>query len=118
MTGGAGTNPFTFTFLKAGETNTITDFAASSTNRLVFSNSAFNLGQSGAGAAPQLLKNTSTLFVENSTGSFSNASQRLVYDTANGQLLASTDGSSGVSHLVATLTGSPTVSITQLFFAT
>ena len=53
MTGGAGTNQFIFT--APGASNTIADFGASSTNELVFSNSGFSLGLSGATSTPQAL---------------------------------------------------------------
>jgi hypothetical protein len=115
MTGGGGTNAFVF--LASGASNTVADFG-SGTNRQVFSYSTFNLGQTGATATPQPMQNTSTLFVRNSTGTFSNTSQRLVYDTNNGELFSSTDGSGGASHLVATLTGPPTLLASQLFFVT
>ena len=64
MTGNAGANQFVFS--APGASNTIVDFAASSTNELVFSNSGFSLGQSGASATPQALP--TTLFASNSTG--------------------------------------------------
>ena len=44
-------------------------------------------------------------------------SQRLAYDTTNGELFSSTGGSGGTSHLVATLTGEPAITASsQLFF--
>jgi hypothetical protein len=118
MTGGAGTNQFIFSASGAA-TNTIADFAASSTNELVFSNSNFSLGLSGASSTPQAISSTeaATLFTANSTGAFANTSQRLAYDTTNGELFSSTGGSGGTSHLVATLTSEPSINTaTQLFF--
>ncbi len=117
MTGGGGTNQFIFT--APGASNTIADFGASSTNELVFSNSGFSLGLSGATSTPQALSasQSTTLFTANGTGAFANTSQRLAYDTTNGELFSSTDGSGGTSHLVATLTGEPSINTAnQLFF--
>ncbi len=115
MTGNAGANQFVFS--APGASNTIVDFAASSTNELVFSNSGFSLGQSGASATPQALP--TTLFASNSTGAFGTTAQRFAYDTTNGQLLYDAQGSASGStpQLVATLTGHPAISAaTQLFF--
>jgi Ca2+-binding RTX toxin-like protein len=115
MTGKAGANQFVFS--APGASNTIVDFGASSTNELVFSNSGFSLGQSGANATPQALP--TTLFASNSTGAFGTTAQRFAYDTANGQLLYDAQGSASGStpQLVATLTGHPAISAaTQLFF--
>ncbi len=110
MTGGAGTNQFVFTAPRR-RSNTIADFAASSTNELVFSNSGFSLGLTGGTTTPQALSasQAATLFTANSTGAFANTSQRLAYDTTNGELFSSTGGSGGTSHLVATLTGEPAI---------
>jgi len=118
MTGGTGTNQFIFG-LAAAATNKIADFGASSTNELVFSNSNFGLGLSGASATPQAISSsaTATLFTANTTGAFANTSQRLAYDMTNGELFSSTAGSGGTSHLVATLTGEPSINAAnQLFF--
>jgi len=114
MTGGAGTNEFAFS--APGASNTIKDFAASSTNELVVSNSGFNLGQSGASATPQALP--TTLFGSSATGAFGAAAQRFAYDTSNGQLLYDSQGNTSGStpQLVATLTNHPAVSASQLFF--
>jgi hypothetical protein len=116
MTGGTGTNQFRF--LAAGN-NTIKDFGASSSNELVFSSSAFNLGLGGT-STPQMMtpSEAATLFTANSTGKFTTTSQRLAYDTANGQLFADANGSGGgaSAHLVATLTNHPSIAAAQLFF--
>jgi filamentous hemagglutinin len=116
MTGNAGTNQFRF--LAAGSSNVIADFGGSASNELVFSNSGFNLGLSGAGATPQMMtpSEASTLFTANATGKFNNTSQRLAYSTATGKLFASADGSGSSAQLVATLTAHPSIAATQLFF--
>ncbi len=113
MTGGAGANQFTFADIG---TNGITDFAASASNELVFSNAGFALGLGGATAAPQALP--AGLFVADSDGHFTNATQRFAYGTGNGELFFSSAGSAGTAHLVANLTGNSAVSTAQLFFFT
>ena len=116
MTGGKGTNQFVFD--APGASNKIADFQASPTNELVFSNSGFNLGLGGATSTPQALpaSEAATLFTANPTGAFANTSQRLAYDTANGELFSSTAGSGSAAHLVATLTNHPHIAAGQLFF--
>ena len=75
----------------------------------------FNLGQSGATSTPQALP--ASLFTANATGAFGNTAERLAYDTANGKLFASTDGSGSTPQLVATLTGHTSITAaSQLFF--
>jgi len=115
MTGGAGTNEFVFS---TTGTNTIKDFGASSSNELAFSNLDFNLGLDGATPSPQQMTSSEVmqLFTTNSSGKFTNTSQRLAYDTSNGELFASSDGSGGTAHLVATLSDKATIGASQLFF--
>ncbi len=115
MTGGQGSNEFIFT--KAGK-NVIKDFAVSSTKELVFSDAGFDLGLGGATSTPQQMTTAEaqTLFVADATGKFTDAGQRLAYDTRTGQLFASSDGNGGARHLVVTLSGHPTINATQLFF--
>ena len=117
MTGGNGTNQFVFTLPGRAATRSPIS-SASPTNELVFSNSGFNLGLGGASSTPQALtaSEAATLFTANATGAFANTSQRLAYDTANGELFSSTAGSGSASHLVATLTNHPTIAAGQLFF--
>ena len=117
MTGKGGANEFAF--FGPGATNVVADFAAvSSSNELVFSNFGFSLGLGGASAAPQALP--TTLFVSNSTGAFTNTTERFAYNTGNGQLLYSADGNASGStpQLVATLTNHPGLAASQLFFVT
>ena len=82
MTGGAGANEFVFAH--AGH-NTITDFAFSPTNELVFSNKGFDLGLPNATSTRAVLP--SRLVAVNSTGSFTNTHQRFAYDTKDGDLV-------------------------------
>jgi hypothetical protein len=111
MTGKAGANRFAFS---AAGNNTITDFAASKANQIVLDASTFSLGQNNAGSTPQALPKS--LFVSNSTGAFTAATQRFAYDTANGQLFYSPAGTTATEKLVATLTGKPALTAANLFF--
>ncbi len=113
MTGGAGTNEFVF---KTAGNNTIADFAKSSTNEIVFSNSGFALGQNGPGSAPKALP--AGLFVADKTGTFTATNQRFAYGTSNGELFYSASGTTATEHLVAKLTGDPTLTAAHLFFIT
>ncbi len=113
MTGGAGKNQFTFAHIG---TNTITDFATSSTNEIAFSNSGFALGLSGATSTPHALPGSRIGSLTN--GTFTNTTQRFAYKHSTGQLFFSSDGSGGTAHLVATLTGDPTLTAGRLFFVT
>jgi hypothetical protein len=117
MAGGTGTNEFIFT---AAGKNVIKDFTVSSTNELVFSDAGFDLGLSGATSTPEQLTpgEATVLFVADKHGTFTDASQRLAYDTTTGQLFASSDGSGGTKHLVATLSDHATINASQLFFIT
>jgi hypothetical protein len=115
MTGAAGANEFVF---KRAGSNTIKDFHVSAKNELVFSNADFNLGLTGGTAAPKKLTpaQAAKLFVANGTGKFTNTSQRLAYDTSNGELFASSTGSAGTEHLVTTLSDDAKIGTSQLFF--
>ncbi len=113
MTGGAGANEFAFS---AAGANTVADFAASPTNQIAFSNAGFALGQSGAASTPKPLP--AGLFVADGTGAFTAATQRFAYDTSTGGLYYSASGATAAEHLVATLSGHPTLAASQLFFIT
>ncbi len=121
MTGGAGANVFEFTTsgsTTAPDTNTIADFAASTTNEIAFSNSGFALGLSGATSTPKPLP--ASLFSTQTNGTFDNAVERFAYNTTVGTLYYDAQGNTTGSsrELVATLTGHPTFTATNLFFAT
>ena len=92
MTGGAGANQFTFS---AAGSNTIADFTASTTNEIVFSNTGFALGLSGATSTPQALP--AGLVVSDATGVFTATTQRFAYDTANGDLHYSASGTTALA---------------------
>jgi autotransporter family porin len=114
MTGGKNMNEFVFE--RPGH-NTIEDFAASGSNRLVFSNAGFDLGLAGATATPERMTwaEAATLFVD---GKFTDTSQRLAYDRATGQLFFGSEGSGGTKELVATLADHAAIDARQLFFIT
>jgi hypothetical protein len=116
MTGGAGTNEFAFNH--PGQ-NTITDFAFSPTNELVFSNNGFDLGLNNATMTPMVLP--SSLVAANGTGSFTSSNQRFAYDTSNGDLFYSATGTTANEHLVVVLTGASPLTTTpnpHLFYIT
>jgi hypothetical protein len=116
MTGAAGTNEFVFS---APGRNTVTDFGFSLTNELVFSNSGFELGLKNATMTPTVLP--TSLFTANSTGSFTNTSQRFAYDTKNGDLFFSATGTTANKQLVVALNGAPPLTTTansHLFYIT
>jgi len=113
MTGNAGTNAFVFS---AVGNNTIADFTASTTNEIAFSNSGFALGLSGASPTPKPLP--ATLFVSDSTGTFTATTERFAYGTTNGELFYSASGTTATEHLVAKLTGDPNLTASHLFFVT
>ncbi|HEY1261115.1 MAG TPA: M10 family metallopeptidase C-terminal domain-containing protein [Stellaceae bacterium] len=109
MSGRGGANEFLFS--RSGS-NTIVGFKASAANELIFiSGSGFKL--SGAGAKPKPLGNR---FHQDHSGTFTAASQRFVYDTANGELFYSASGSNHDKHLVVTLDGHPAVNPSHLLF--
>jgi Ca2+-binding RTX toxin-like protein len=116
MTGGGGANQFTFAHIG---TNGITDFGASASNEIVVRNSGFNLGadQGHGTASPQHL--AWSAYAGNSTGTFRTTSQRFAYNTTNGTLSYSADGSGSAGSAVVVLAGHPNLVpglIGNLFF--
>jgi hypothetical protein len=116
MTGGAGANEFVFN--STGVTNFIADFHLSTANELVFSNAGFKLGLTGGTSTPKMLTaaQAATLFIANTTGKFTKTSQRLAYDKSNGELFASSTGTTATERLVATLSDHAAIAASQLFF--
>ena len=90
MTGGGGANQFTFSDIG---THTITDFKASASNALVLRDGKFNLGVDEGLGTSTLQHLGGSVFVANSTGTFTNTSQRFAYNTTTGNLLYDRDGS-------------------------
>jgi hypothetical protein len=113
ITAAGGANEFIFK--TAGNIGSLDDFGASASNKIVFGNAAFRLELTGANNTPKLLPGS--LFVANTTGAFTKATQRFAYDTKNGELFFDKDGSGSASHqLVATLTGAPHLAAADLFY--
>ncbi len=109
MTGGAGANRFTFAHIG---TNGITDFGASTSNKIVLRDSGFNLGTDEGLGTGSLQHLAASVFVANSTGSFTTTGQRFAYNTTTGALRYDKDGSGasfGASAVVV-LSGHPTLS--------
>ena len=116
MTGKTGTNEFIFS---APGSNVITDFTASPTNEIVFSNSGFNLGLTGASSTPTQFTTAEATALFSGSGTFTTTAQRFAYNSSNGRLLYGSDGSGGTSQLVATLgttTHPSSIAVSQLFF--
>jgi len=90
MTGGGGNNQFVFSHVGL---NTITDFAASAGNAIVLRDSGFNLGADEGLGTATLQHLDSSVFVANSTGTFTLPSQRFAYNTTTGNLRYDADGS-------------------------
>lgn len=116
LIGGIDGDSFVFTTPGSVATpnqNIVTDFV-SGTDTIKFSIAGFGSGLSGdtAGALPAVQFGTSP------TGGFSNASQRFVYNTTNGRLMYDPDGKTvggAAAVVVATLTGHPTLALSDLF---
>ena len=94
----------------------MTDFSAASRDKLLFSNSGFDLGLSGATETAQKLPGS--LFVANNAGKFRTTTQRFAYDTQTGQLYYDAGGSATptAQHLVVTLDSYPALVAGNLFF--
>ncbi len=118
MTGGAGANQFTFAHIG---TNGITDFAASTGNKIVLRDSGFNLGADDGKGTGSLQHLAGSVFGANSTGKFTKADQRFAYNTTNGTLSYDKDGSgaSFSASAVVVLSGHPALAAGltgQVFF--
>jgi hypothetical protein len=57
-----------------------------------------------------------TVFTANASGNFANANQHFAYDTTNGNLFYSATGSNLSEKNVATFTGAPSVSASNILF--
>ena len=107
LTGGAGADTFRISSPQHGA-DRIADFSAG-VDRLELENAVFTqLADTGNLAAGH--------FVANITGTAVDADDYIVYETDTGRLFYDADGSgSGASVLIATLTGVPDLSVSDIF---
>jgi Ca2+-binding RTX toxin-like protein len=119
LTGGLGADVFEFATsgsIATPDSNTITDFVHG-TDKFTFSDIGFALGLAGATSTPQALP--SNLFSSKTDGTFDNTTERFAYNATTGQVVYSDDGSGpDPSRAVATLTGHPTLTASDLYFVT
>jgi Ca2+-binding RTX toxin-like protein len=106
LTGGEGKDRFRFNALDQG-VDTITDFVATDDQILL----------RAAGFGGGLIRGTTLSADQFSLGAAAvDASDRLIYDTTNGNLFFDIDGNgSAAQTLLATLSGAPTLSNADLF---
>jgi Ca2+-binding RTX toxin-like protein len=107
--GGAGADNFVFRETGAGNADSIRDFG-SGTDKLVLDASMMSaLGASGNFAAGD------ARFKANSTGTATDASDRILFNTATGQVFYDADGNgSGAAQLIATLQSGATLAATDI----
>jgi Ca2+-binding RTX toxin-like protein len=107
--GGGGADTFIFREMGTANADSVRDWA-SGTDEVALDNSAFTaigaLGDFAAGDAR---------FKANSTGTATDASDRVIYNTSTGSLYYDADGSGGgVAQLIATFQGSPALAGTDI----
>jgi len=126
----AGTGLGTFTAGSGGDKfvfiadnlpgQTLDNFQVSSDDLIVYGIHAangFDLGSTDNGLNPSTPDPIDpTIFIANSSGTFTSAGQRFAYDTTNGKLLYSATGSNTSESLVATLTGAPAITASNILF--
>ena len=106
--GGGGADAFVFREMGSANADRISDWASGS-DEVHLDDSAFtSIGALGDFAA------SDARFNANSTGTATDTSDRVVYNTSTGQLYYDADGSGGgARELIATFTGNPTVAATD-----
>jgi hypothetical protein len=114
LTGGAGADVFGFATPgtpASPDRNTITDFTHG-VDRIGFNDAGFGV----LGTLPRPV--TAAQFSSRSNGTFDTADERFAYDSGAGVLYFDADGSGAGSsrQRIATLTGHPTVTASDLFF--
>jgi hypothetical protein len=97
------------------DSNVVAHFDAR-TDKIAFSDPGFRLELANPSATPQTLP--ADLFTANPIGSFTDASERLAYDTSTGALYYDPHGDKPGSsrELVATFTGHPQITAGNVFF--
>jgi Ca2+-binding RTX toxin-like protein len=110
LIGNGGADTFVFSVAPgAANADLVQDFASASDRLVLDGNAHANSGSSGSFAAGD------ARFAANSTGTAQDASDRVVYNTSNGQLWYDADGSgAGARQLIATLHGVPTLVATDI----
>ncbi|MEA2769789.1 MAG: serralysin [Acetobacteraceae bacterium] len=117
----AGSGSDSFVFMTHNLPNqTLANFNPAADNVLLYgihASNGFDLGSTDNALNPTTATAIdSTIFVSNASGAFTSSSQRFAYDTANGHLLYSATGSNTSESLVATLTGAPAITASNLLF--
>lgn len=106
LTGGSGSDTFAFaTPTLTGGISTIADFSEADHDHIAISRSAFGLAETVAGG----FGDGAFYAASNVTGAHA-ATDRVVYDTATGNLYVTPHGDASPAWYIATLTGAPTLS--------
>jgi Ca2+-binding RTX toxin-like protein len=109
LTGGAGADSFVFDEALGASANRILDFTSGADEIVLDGNAHPNIGASGRFAAGD------ARFAANSTGTAQDLSDRVIYNTANGDLWYDANGSAdGGAALIVTLQGAPTFAATDI----
>ena len=118
-TAGSGSDSFVF-IADNLPTQTLNSFQPSLDDILVYgihASNGFDLGSTDNALNPMSpTAITASIFTADATGSFDSSSQRFAYDTTNGALHYSATGSNSSETLVATLTGAPAITASNLLF--
>jgi hypothetical protein len=117
----AGSGSFSMVFIKADlPDQTLNNFQVSSDDILVYgihSSGGFDLGSTDNELNPIMPTAIDpAIFLASASGDFTSSSQRFAYDTTNGQLHYSATGSNTAESLVATFTGAPNITASNLLF--
>jgi trimeric autotransporter adhesin len=117
----AGSGSDTFVFMADNlPTQTLDNFQVNADDLVVYGVNAtngFDLGSTDNGLNPLVPEAIDpTIFIANSSGTFTSAGQRFAYDTTNGDLFYSATGSNVSESLVATLTGTPGLTAGNILF--
>ena len=117
----AGSGADSFVFIKSNlPSQTLNNFQVSTDDILVYgthSAGGFDLGSTDNALNPSTPTAIDvSIFVTNASGDFTSSSQRFAYDTTNGNLFYSATGSNTSESLVASLTGEPGFTASNLLF--
>ena len=115
---GGGANGVTYFVLTSAGGSTAVNFFHG-LDFLVFQKAGFDLGIDDSQATGGYQQLDASVFSTSNNGAFTTIGQRFAYDQSSGQLLYAPNGSAtptGSVSIAATLTGSPTVTLTDLLF--